>query len=260
MPERFLEADRPSCQRCIHTPTGMPEKRTWTSPFKSEAREIGLLPIRTLTYLAASHYQYDHTPTRTRSPAPHGFVPAGRTRRDVRWTVLRLASTLEKKRRKTFFGPEKSKEAIILKNDEYDCVRRWQRHRQGSLPGNTPGPTRFLYVSWPRPAWSYCRRPSITIAERTLDRSPRSSQTRTYRASRMAVDGLLEEKRRQPLGSTRFQRQRELKKSPRSYDYAPIVFGLGSFCATPSFVKSHSPLTRNVYRNRPSGLFTYRPP
>jgi N-acyl homoserine lactone hydrolase len=194
----------------VTLPDGQAREADVDKSLQAQLAEIGYSPSD-VTYLALSHYHYDHT--------ANSNVFAGAT-----WLVQQVerdamfggkfSGSLQPS---TFSELEKSK-TIILKKDEYDVFGDG-RVIIKSAPGHTQG-HQVLYVKLAKTGGVVLSGDLYHYpAELTLDRVPtfEFSQEQT-RASRVAVDAFLKKTGAQLWIQHDFNGNAKLKKSPQFYD------------------------------------------
>ena len=164
-----------------------------------------------VTYLALSHYHWDHTAN------ANAFTGATWLVRQVEKDAMFAAKPPDLVQRSTFDALAKSK-TVIIKTDDYDVFR------DGSVvikwaPGHTPG-HQLLFVTLAKTG-------AVLLSgdlyhypeERTLDRVPtfefNADQTRR---TRTAIDAFLKQSRAQLWIQHDFTANARLKKSPAFYE------------------------------------------
>jgi N-acyl homoserine lactone hydrolase len=194
----------------VTLPDGQAREADVDKSLQAQLAEIGYSPSD-ITYLALSHYHYDHTAN------SNAFAGATWLVRQVERDAMfggKFSGSLQPA---TFSALEKSK-TIILKNDEYDVFGDG-RVMIKSAPGHTQG-HQVLYVKLPKTGGVVLSGDLYHYpAELTLDRVPtfEFSQEQT-RASRMAVDAFLKKTGAQLWIQHDFNGNAKLKKSPQFYD------------------------------------------
>jgi N-acyl homoserine lactone hydrolase len=194
----------------VTLPDGQAREADVDKSLLAQLAEIGY-SSSDITYLALSHYHYDHTAN------SNAFAGATWLVRQVERDAMfggKFSGSLQPA---TFAALEKSK-TIILKNDEYDVFGDG-RVIIKSAPGHTQG-HQVLYVKLAKTGGVVLSGDLYHYpAELTLDRVPtfEFSQEQT-RASRMAVDAFLKKTGAQLWIQHDFNGNAKLKKSPQFYD------------------------------------------
>jgi len=194
----------------VALPDGQQREANVDKPLLAQLAEIGYSPSD-ITYIAHSHYHYDHT--------ANSNVFAGAT-----WLVRQIerdamfggkfSGSLQPA---TFSALQKSK-TIILKEDEYDVFGDGSVIIK-SAPGHTQG-HQVLYAKLAKTGGVVLSGDLYHYpAERTLDRVPtfEFSQEQT-RASRVAVDAFLKKTGAQLWIQHDITANAKLKKAPAYYE------------------------------------------
>jgi len=177
---------------------------------RAQLAEIGYSPSD-ITYLALSHYHYDHTGNANDFAGATWLVR--QVERDAMFGGKYSGSLLPS----TFSALQNSK-TIILKDDEYDVFGDGSVIIK-SAPGHTQG-HQVLYVKLAKTGGVVLSGDLYHYpAEKTLDRVPtfEFSQEQT-RASRVAVDAFLKRTGAQLWIQHDFVGNAKLKKSPKFYE------------------------------------------
>ena len=177
---------------------------------RAQLAEVGYSPSD-ITYLALSHYHYDHPGNANEFASATWLVP--QLERDAMFGG-KYSGSLQPS---TFSALQNSK-TIILKKDEYDVFADGSVIIK-SAPGHTQG-HQVLYVKLAKTGGVVLSGDLYHYpAEKTLDRVPtfEFSQEQT-RASRMAVDAFLKKTGAQLWIQHDFVGNAKLKKSPQFYE------------------------------------------
>jgi N-acyl homoserine lactone hydrolase len=194
----------------VTLPDGQAREADVDKSLQAQLAEIGYSPSD-ITFLALSHYHYDHTAN------SNAFAGATWLVRQVERDAMFGGKVSGALQPSTFSDLEKSK-TIILKNDEYDVFGDGSVIIK-SAPGHTQG-HQVLYVKLPKTGGVVLSGDLYHYpAERTLDRVPtfEFNQEQT-RASRVAVDAFLKKTGAQLWIQHDFNGNAKLKKSPQFYD------------------------------------------
>jgi N-acyl homoserine lactone hydrolase len=194
----------------VTLPDGQAREADVDKSLQAQLAEIGYSPSD-ITYLALSHYHYDHTANSNAFAGATWLVQ--QVERDAMFGG-KFSGSLQPS---TFSELEKSK-TIILKKDEYDVFGDG-RVIIKSAPGHTQG-HQVLYVKLAKTGGVVLSGDLYHYpAELTLDRVPtfEFSQEQT-RASRVAVDAFLKKTGAQLWIQHDFNGNAKLKKSPQFYD------------------------------------------
>jgi N-acyl homoserine lactone hydrolase len=177
---------------------------------KSQLAETGYAPTD-ITYLALSHYHYDHTANANEFASATWLVR--QVERDAMFAEKPPATTDPK----TYSNLRESKTKIIT-TDDYDVFG------DGTVvikfaPGHTPG-HQVLYVKLPKTGGVVLSGDLYHYPEeRTLDRVPvRDFNADQTRASRVAIESFLKESGAQLWIQHDLGGNAKLKKSPAYYD------------------------------------------
>jgi N-acyl homoserine lactone hydrolase len=178
---------------------------------RGQLAEIGYSPSD-VTYLALSHYHYDHTGNANEFAGATWLVT--QRERDVMFGNEKPSGSLQPS---TFSALEKSK-AIILKTDEYDVFGDGSVIIK-SAPGHTQG-SQVLYVKLAKTGGVVLSGDLYHYpAEMTLDRVPTFEfNAEETRASRKSVDAFLQKMHAQLWIQHDFIGFSKLKKSPQFYE------------------------------------------
>lgn len=194
----------------VTLPDGQKRDADVDKTLRAQLAEIGYSPSD-ITYLALSHYHYDHTAN------ANEFAGATWLVRQVERDAMfggKFSGSLQPS---TFSALQKSK-TIILKTDEYDVFGDGAVIIKAA-PGHTQG-HQVLYVKLAKAGGVVLSGDLYHYpAEKTLDRVPtfEFSQEQT-RASRMAVDAFLKKTGAQLWIQHDFEGNAKLKKSPKFYE------------------------------------------
>ena len=183
---------------------------TMIRPLMVQLAEVGYAPSD-ITYLALSHYHYDHTANANEFAGATWLVR--QAERDAMFASRPPGVT-----QPSTYAALRNSKTLILKNDEHDVFDDG-RVIIKSAPGHTPG-HQVLYVRLAKTGpvllsgdlWHYPE-------ERTLDRVPTfefdPGQTRR---TRTAIDAFLKKSRAQLWIQHDFMANAALKKGPAFYD------------------------------------------
>jgi N-acyl homoserine lactone hydrolase len=194
----------------VTLPDGQGRDADVDKTLQAQLAEIGYFPSD-ITYLALSHYHYDHTAN------SNAFAGATWLVRQVERDAMfggKFSGSLQPS---TFSALQKSK-TIILKVDEYDVFGDGSVIIK-SAPGHTQG-HQVLYVKLAKTGGVVLSGDLYHYpAEKTLDRVPtfEFSQEQTH-ASRMAVDAFLKKTGAQLWVQHDFVGNAKLHKSPQFYE------------------------------------------
>jgi glyoxylase-like metal-dependent hydrolase (beta-lactamase superfamily II) len=204
------------------TPTGAPVVRRLTlsngqarqvtirKPLKAQLMATGYAP-RTITYLALSHYHWDHVANANDFAASTWLVPK------IEHDAMFPSPSLEPPQPSTFAGLQNTK-TVLVDKDDYDVFG------DGSVVikqarGHTPG-HQVLYVKLARTG-------GVVLAgdlyhypeERTLNRLPTTEfNEQQTRASREALEAFLKRTGAQLWIQHDLTAHNKLKKAPEYYD------------------------------------------
>jgi N-acyl homoserine lactone hydrolase len=194
----------------VTLPDGQAREADVDKSLQAQLAEVGYSPSD-ITYLALSHYHYDHTAN------SNAFAGATWLVRQVERDAMfggKFSGSLQPS---TFSALEESK-TVILNKDEYDVFGDGSVIIK-SAPGHTQG-HQVLYVKLPKTGGVVLSGDLYHYpAEMTLDRVPtfEFNQEQT-RASRVAVDAFLKKTGAQLWIQHDFNGNAKLKKSPQFYD------------------------------------------
>src|ERR1700686_2567553 len=194
----------------VTLPDGQKREADVDKTLRAQLAEIGYSPSD-ITYLALSHYHYDHTGNANEFSGATWLVP--QLERDAMFGG-KYSGSLQPS---TFSALQKSK-TIILKTDEYDVFGDGSVIIK-SAPGHTQG-HQVLYVKLAKTGGVLLSGDLYHYpAEKTLDRVPtfEFSQEQT-RASRVEVDAFLKKTGAQLWIQHDFEGNAKLKKSPQFYE------------------------------------------
>ena len=194
----------------VTLPDGQKREADVDKSLRRQLAEIGYSPSD-ITYLALSHYHYDHTGNANEFAGATWLVP--QLEHDAMFGGKYYGSLQPS----TFSALEKSK-TIILKDSEYDVFGDGSVIIK-SAPGHTQG-HQVLYVKLAKTGGVVLSGDLYHYpAEKTLDRVPtfEFSQEQT-RASRVAVDAFLKKTGAQLWIQHDFEGNAKLKKSPQFYE------------------------------------------
>jgi N-acyl homoserine lactone hydrolase len=194
----------------VALPDGQGRDADVDKPLQGQLAEIGYAPSD-ISYLAHSHYHYDHTAN------SNAFAGATWLVRQNELDAMFGGKYSGSLQPSSFSALQKSK-TIIIKTDEYDVFGDGSVIIK-SAPGHTQG-HQVLYVKLAKTGGVVLSGDLYHYpAERTLDRVPtfEFSQEQT-RASRMAVDALLKKTGAQLWIQHDFNSNAKLKKSPQFYE------------------------------------------
>ena len=204
------------------TPTGKPTVQhvvlpdmqqrdaTMVKDLKSQLTEIGYSPSD-ITYLAMSHYHYDHTANANEFAGATWLVR--QVERDAMFAEKPLGTI-----QPSSYSALRNSKTVILKNDEHDVFGDGAVIIK-SAPGHTPG-HQVLYLKLAKTGGVLLSGDLYHYPEeRTLDRIPtfEFDQEQT-RASRMAIDAFLKKTGAQLWIQHDYNANAKLKKSPRFYE------------------------------------------
>jgi N-acyl homoserine lactone hydrolase len=204
------------------TPTGSPVAQhlvlldgqtrdvTMRKSLQSQLAEIGYAPSA-ITYLALSHYHYDHTAN------ANEFASATWLVRQVERDIMFSASPAGAVQPSTYLALRNSK-TVIIATDDYDVFGDGTVIIK-SAPGHTPG-HQVLYVKLAKTGGVVLSGDLYHFPEeRALGRVPAidSNQDQT-RASRAAIEAFLKQTNSQLWIQHDFVGNAKLKKSPGFYD------------------------------------------
>jgi glyoxylase-like metal-dependent hydrolase (beta-lactamase superfamily II) len=194
----------------VALPDGQQREADMDKPLLAQLAEIGYAPSD-ITYIAHSHYHYDHTAN------SNVFASATWLVRQVERDAMfggKFSGSLQPS---TFSALQKSK-TIILTDDEYDVFGDGSVIIK-SAPGHTQG-HQILYVKLAKTGGVVLSGDLYHYSEeRTLDRVPtfEFSQEQT-RASRVAVDAFLKKTGAQLWIQHDITANAKLKKAPGYYE------------------------------------------
>jgi N-acyl homoserine lactone hydrolase len=194
----------------VMLPDGQQREADVDKSLQVQLAEIGYTPSD-LTYLALSHYHYDHTAN------ANEFASATWLVRQVERDAMFGGKYSGSLQPSSFSALQKSK-TIILKNDEYDVFGDGSVIIK-SAPGHTQG-HQVLYVKLAKTGGVVLSGDLYHYpVERTLDRVPtfEFNQEQT-RASRVAVDAFLKKTGAQLWIQHDLNGNAKLKKSPQFYE------------------------------------------
>ena len=194
----------------VTLPDGQKREADVDKPLRAQLAEIGYSPSD-ITYLALSHYHYDHTGNANEFAGATWLVP--QVERDAMFGGIYSGSLQPS----TFSALQKSK-TIILKKNEYDVFGDGSVVIK-SAPGHTQG-HQVLYVKLAKTGGVVLSGDLYHYpVEKALDRVPtfEFSQEQT-RASRKAVDAFLKKTGAQLWIQHDFEGNAKLKKSPQFYE------------------------------------------
>ena len=194
----------------VTLPDGQAREADVDKSLQAQLAEIGYSPSD-ITYLALSHYHYDHTAN------SNAFAGATWLVRQVERDAMFGGEHSGSLQPSTFSALQESK-TIILRKDEYDVFGDGSVIIK-SAPGHTQG-HQVLYVKLAKTGGVVLSGDLYHYpAERTLDRVPtfEFNQEQT-RASRVAVDAFLKKTNAQLWIQHDFDGNVKLKKSPQFYE------------------------------------------
>lgn len=194
----------------VTLPDGQKREADVDKSLRGQLAEIGYSPSD-ITYLALSHYHYDHTGNANEFAGATWLVP--QLERDAMFGG-KYSGSLQPS---TFSALQNSK-TIVLKKDEYDVFDDG-RVIIKSAPGHTQG-HQVLYVKLAKTGGVVLSGDLYHYpAEKKLDRVPtfEFSQEQT-RASREAVDAFMKKTGAQLWIQHDFEGNAKLKKSPQFYE------------------------------------------
>jgi N-acyl homoserine lactone hydrolase len=194
----------------IALPDGQQREVEVDKALQAQLAEIGYAPSD-ITYLALSHYHYDHTANSSAFSSATWLVP--QAEHDAMFSG-KYSGTVQP----SYFAALQKSKTIILKNDEYDVFGDGTVIIK-SAPGHTQG-HQVLYVNLARTGGVVLSGDLYHYpAERSLNRVPtfEFSQEQT-RASRVAIDAFLRKTGAQLWIQHDFNGNAKLKKSPQFYE------------------------------------------
>jgi N-acyl homoserine lactone hydrolase len=194
----------------VTLPDGQKREADVDKTLRGQLAEIGYSPSD-ITYLALSHYHYDHTGNANEFAGATWLVP--QLERDAMFGG-KYSGSLQPS---TFSALQNSK-TIILKKDEYDVFGDGKVIIK-SAPGHTQG-HQVLYVKLAKTGGVVLSGDLYHYpAEKKLDRVPtfEFSQEQT-RASRVAIEAFLKKTNSQLWIQHDFEGNSKLKKSPQFYE------------------------------------------
>ncbi len=195
----------------VTLPDGQTRDADVDKTLRAQLAEIGYSPSD-ITYLALSHYHYDHTGNANEFAGATWLVP--QLEYDVMFGSAKHYGSLWPA---TFSALQKSK-TIILKESEYDVFGDG-RVIIKSAPGHTQG-HQVLYVKLAKTGGVVLSGDLYHYpAEKTLNRVPTFDfSPEQTRASRVAIDAFLKKTGAQLWIQHDFEDNAKLKKSPEYYD------------------------------------------
>lgn len=204
---------QPTGSKLVHhlsLPDGQRRDIDLTKSLRAQLSEIGYSP-KEITYLALSHYHYDHTANADEFARSTWLVR--RNERDAMFAEKAPGTT-----RPSTYAALKSSKTIIIKTDDYDVFGDGTVVIK-SAPGHTPG-HQMLAVKLGHTGQILLSGDLYHYPEeRPLDRVPtfefNADQTR---ASRVATDAFLKETGAQIWIQHDFTANSKLKKAPEYYD------------------------------------------
>ena len=196
--------------RHVVLPDGQQRDVTMRKPLGAQLAELGYSPSD-VTYLALSHYHYDHTAN------ANEFAGATWLVRNVERQAMFAAKPPGTTQPSTYSALRNSK-TIILDNDEYDVFKD-RTVVIKFAPGHTPG-HQVLYLKLAKTGGVVLSGDLYHYPEeRVLDRAPKfdfdPGQTR---ATRVAIDAFLNKMGAQLWIQHDFNGDAKLRKSPNFYD------------------------------------------
>jgi N-acyl homoserine lactone hydrolase len=221
-PKGMLMWDTGAVPDSAWTPTGSPVTQhlvlldgqtrdvTMRKSLRSQLAEIGYVPSA-ITYLALSHYHYDHTANAS------GFASATWLVRQVERDIMFSANPAGAVQPSTYSALRNSK-TVIITTDHYDVFGDGTVIIK-SAPGHTPG-HQVLYVKLAKTGGVVLSGDLYHFPEeRALGRVPAIdfNQDQT-RASREAIEAFLKQTNSQLWIQHDFVGNAKLKKSPAFYD------------------------------------------
>jgi len=184
---------------------------TMIKPFMLQLAEVGYSPAK-ITYLALSHYHYDHTP-RTRMSLQNATWLVRQDERDAMFADRAPGVT-----QPSSYAALRNSRTLIIKTDDHDVFGDG-RVVIKSAPGHTPG-HQILYVKLAKTG-------DVVLSgdlyhypeERTLNRVPtfEFNQDQT-RATRVTIEALLKRTGAQLWIQHDFNGNARLKKAPDYYE------------------------------------------
>jgi glyoxylase-like metal-dependent hydrolase (beta-lactamase superfamily II) len=194
----------------IVLPDAQQRDLTMVKPLKTQLAELGVSPSA-ITYLALSHYHYDHTANANEFSGATWLVR--QAERDAMFADKPPGTT-----QPSTYAALRNSKTLLLKNDPYDVFG------DGTAviilaPGHTPG-HQALYLKLAKTGGVLLSGDLYHYPEeRSLDRVPtfefNPEQTRT---TRVAVDAFLKKTRAQLWIQHDFNGNAKLKKSPNFYE------------------------------------------
>ena len=194
----------------VTLPDGQGRDADVDKTLQAQLAEVGYSPAD-ISYLALSHYHYDHTAN------SNAFAGATWLVRQVEHDAMFGGKYSGSLQPSTFSALQKSK-TIIIKTDEYDVFGDGSVIIK-SAPGHTQG-HQVLYVKLAKTGGVVLSGDLYHYpAEKTLDRVPtfEFSQDQT-RASRVSVEAFLKKTSAQLWIQHDFEGNAKLKKSPQFYE------------------------------------------
>jgi N-acyl homoserine lactone hydrolase len=194
----------------VSLPDGQGRDADVDKTLKAQLAEIGYSPAD-ISYLALSHYHYDHTAN------SNAFASATWLVRPVEHDAMFGGKVSGSLQPATFSALQKSK-TILIKTDEYDVFGDGSVIIK-SAPGHTQG-HQVLYIKLAKTGGVVLSGDLYHYpAEKTLGRVPtfEFNQDQT-RASRVAVDAFLKKTGAQLWIQHDFEGNAKLKKSPQFYE------------------------------------------
>jgi len=191
-------------------PDSMPREVVMVKSLRGQLAEIGYAPSD-ITYLALSHYHYDHTANSSEFAAATWLVP--QVERDAMFGGKTSGAV-----QPTYYAALQKSKTVLLKTDEYDVFRDGTVLIK-SAPGHTQG-HQVLYVKLAKTGGVVLSGDLYHYPqERTLGRVPTFdfNQDET-RASRAMIDAFLKRTSAQLWIQHDFNGNAKLKKSPQYYD------------------------------------------
>jgi glyoxylase-like metal-dependent hydrolase (beta-lactamase superfamily II) len=183
---------------------------TMLKPLKAQLAEVGYSPVD-ITYLALSHYHYDHTANANEFAGATWLVRENE--RDAMFAEKPPGVT-----RPSTYAALRNNKTIIIKSDEYDVFSDGTVVIK-SAPGHTPG-HQLLYVKLSKTGGVVLSGDLYHYPEeRALNRVPtfEFNQEQT-RASRVAIDAFLKKTGAQLWIQHDFKANARLKKAPDYYE------------------------------------------
>ena len=194
----------------IVLPDAQQRDLTVLKSLKAQLAELGYSPSA-ITYLALSHYHYDHTANANEFAGATWLVRQGE--RDAMFTEKPPGTT-----QPSTYSALRNSKTLILKNDEHDVFG------DGtvviiSAPGHTPG-HQVLYLKLAKTGGVVLSGDLYHYPEeRSLDRVPTFEfNPEQTRATRVAIDAFLKRTRAQLWIQHDFNGNAKLKKSPHFYE------------------------------------------